>query len=206
MNTLFDTLNDKITERKTAEKELIKWDKKREVNHKKLIDLEEVRVIFQKASTITQRQLSKRVSEIVSSALAAVFKDPYTFKIDFVSRRNSTECDLLFEKNGKTKHPLDSCGYGAADIASLALRVAYWKLDGSARNVLILDEPTRNLDAQKQKLASMMIHNLSKMKGKLQFIIVTHNTDLADSADRHFNVIKEDEKSFVIRQEKKHAA
>jgi DNA repair exonuclease SbcCD ATPase subunit len=103
----------------------------------------------------------------------------------------------MFEKNGKLKSPLASCGYGAADIASLALRVAYWKLDGESRNVLALDEPLRNLDKERQVLASMMIKNLSRMKGGLQFVIVTHNTALAESADRVFGVIKEDEVSHV---------
>lgn len=185
-----------MSEREIAKSELIRWDSKRTENHKKLSDLEEVRIIFQKASQLTQRQLSKTVSDIVSNALAAVFEDPYTFKIEFVSRRNVTECDLLFERNEETRSPLDSCGYGAADIASLALRVAYWKL-GNSRNVLILDEPTRNLDAKKQRLASIMIKKLSRMSGGLQFIIVTHNKDLAESADRQFRVIKENEVSHV---------
>ncbi|MCP4650423.1 MAG: hypothetical protein GY853_10140, partial [PVC group bacterium] len=101
-----------------------------------------------------------------------------------------------FVKNGKRKSPLASCGYGAADIASLSLRVAYWKL-GDSRNVMCLDEPTRNLDKEKQPLASMMIKQLSRMKGGLQFLIVTHQMALAESADKHFGVIKENNVSHV---------
>jgi len=197
IESLFEKLDDEVADRKFVKRELDKWDSKQETKLTLITDLEEVRIIFQKASQITQQQLSKRISKIVSSALAAVFENPYTFKVDFVLRRNVTECDLLFERNGKVKNPLDSCGYGAADIAALALRVVYWKLDDDARNVLILDEPTRNLDAKKQKLASMMIKNLSRMKGGLQFIIVTHNQDLAESADKQFQVVKENDISHV---------
>jgi DNA repair exonuclease SbcCD ATPase subunit len=188
MNTLFEKL-DKIASRKEfLKEELLEWEKKREKNLYLLNELEEARVIFQTAAQITQTQLAERIEKIVSSALAAVFPDPYTFKIEFVKKRNSTECNLLFEKNGKTRSPLSACGFGAADIASLALRVAYWKLDENARNCLILDEPLRNLSLDKQPLASQMIHELSKMPGGLQFIIVTHNVALMGSADKCFKV------------------
>ncbi len=201
MKNLLDKLKDKIQDRKTAKKRLEVSTDILEGYLANLEDLEEARVIFQKAAQVTQSQLSEQVSGIVSSALAAVFADPYTFVIDFVSRRNTTECDLLFEKNGKRRSPLASCGYGAADIASLALRVAYWKLDGESRNALALDEPTRNLDVFKQPLASMMIKNLSKMEGGLQFIIVTHQKALAESADRQFSVVKENDVSYVTQKE-----
>jgi len=197
MKQIFEKLETKQIKLKLLSVQLDEWESKRDNNLKQLGDLESTRIIFQKAAQITQAQLALKVSEIVSNALAAVFEEPYTFKVEFVRRRNVTECDLLFEKNGKTKSPLDSCGYGAADIASLALRVAYWKLDGEARNVLVLDEPTRNLDANKQILASMMIKNLSKMPGGLQFIIVTHNIPLAESADKQFGVTKINEISYV---------
>lgn len=201
MGTLFENLKDKLSERKFAQKELTDWEKKLDNNLNQLDDLEAARAIFQEAAQVTQSQLSEQISGIVSSALAAVFNDPYKFRVDFVKRRNTTECDLLFERNGKTRRPLDGCGYGAADIASLALRVAYWKLDGESRNVLVLDEPLRNLDKEKQPLASMMIKNLSRMKGGLQFIIVTHNTALSESADRVFSVVKENDVSHVTLRE-----
>jgi len=202
MKKLLENLKDKIQDRKTSKKILELTTDKMDKLLSHLEDLEEARVIFQKAAQVTQSQLSEQISGIVSSALAAVFDDPYTFVVDFVSRRNTTECDLMFEKNGKRRSPLASCGYGAADIASLALRVAYWKLDGESRNVLVLDEPTRNLDVFKQPLASMMIKNLSRMPGGLQFIIVTHQKALAESADKQFSVSKENEISYVTEMER----
>jgi len=204
MKKLLDKLKDKVDDRRTAKKILDLQKDKLDKYLDHLEDLEEARAIFQKAAQVTQSQLSEQISGIVSSALAAVFEDPYTFVVDFVPRRNTTECDLMFEKNGKRKSPLASCGYGAADIASLALRVAYWKLDGDSRNVLVLDEPMRNLDAEKQPLAAMMIKNLSRMEGGLQFIIVTHQLPLARSADRQFGVVKENEVSHVTLKEIQH--
>lgn len=196
MDTLQKKLQERITDRRMAKKilelEMSKLDK--HLQH--LDNLEEARVIFQKASQITQAQLSEQIEKIVSNALEAV-SFPYKFVVDFVSRRNTTECDLLFENNGKRKSPLASCGYGAADIASLALRVAYWKLDGDSNNILVLDEPTRYLSVDKHELASMMISQLSKMDGGLQFLIVTHSKSLAKYADKVFQVTKENDISTV---------
>jgi ABC-type molybdenum transport system ATPase subunit/photorepair protein PhrA len=202
IENLFKSLEKVSSNKKFIEEELKVWDEKKENNLKLLKNLEEARIIFQSASQITQNQLSERISSIVSSALAAVFPDPYTFVVDFVQRRNVTECDLLFERNGKTRHPLSSCGFGAADVASLALRVAYWKLDGEARKTLILDEPTRALSLEKQPLAGMMIQELSRMPGGLQFIIVTHHKALAESADKHFIVGQNDGVSNIQEIEK----
>lgn len=181
---------EKIKELETEKDLLKKTIKSREKEKKEklvlLDNLKTTRDIFQKAAKLTQQQLSFRVSDIVSKALASVFEDPYKFGIEFVERRNSTECDLFFEKDGERYLPLSDCGYGAADIASLALRVAFWKLEKGARNVLILDEPLRNLDIKKQPLASALIKKLSKMD--IQFIIVTHQKALTESADKIFEV------------------
>lgn len=188
INTLISLLNDKVSDYNYLKKEITDLKKKKENQLELLNDLTKVRSIFQTSAKLTQSMLSERIETIVSNALSAVFSNPYKFKINFVERRNSTECDLLFQKDGNNKDPMDSCGYGAADIASLALRVAYWKLTSNSRNTLILDEPTRALSKNKQKLASLMFKGLSQMEGGLQFIIVTHNPDLADSADKVFEI------------------
>lgn len=185
-----EKLKGKSSERKYIKNEIASWEQKQKDNSDRLEHLESARSIIQTAAQTTQSYLSIQLSDIVSNALKAVFQDnAYEFKIDFVQRRNSTECDLLFSKDGKDMKPLDSCGYGAADIASLALRVAYWKLDGTARNILLMDEPTRNLSLDKQPLAGEIIKQLSESL-ELQFLIVTHNIALAQAADKIFKVTK----------------
>lgn len=183
-------LKEKAAQRKFLRKDLDHWRGKRADQFEQLEHLEVARKIIQKAAQTTQAYLSIQLSEIVTNALKAVFGgNAYMFKLDFVQRRNATECDLLFTQNGKDLNPLDSCGYGAADIASLALRVAYWKLDGGARNLLALDEPTRNLSLDKQPLAGQIIKQLSESLN-LQFLIVTHNRALTQAADKVFEVTK----------------
>jgi DNA repair exonuclease SbcCD ATPase subunit len=198
---LFKKTKEKYQDYSYWKKELKDWEKRKEENFDFLETLEQTRSIFQIAAQVTQTQLSEKVSNIVSSALEAVFPNPYKFRIDFVKRRNTTECDLLFEKNGNTRNPMDSCGFGTADIASLALRIAYWKLNTN-RNTIILDEPTRALSKDKQIFASMLLKSLSKIGKGIQFIIVTHHKDLADSADRVFQIEQIDGISTITQIEK----
>ena len=195
MEDLQEKLQEYITNRKMAKKILnLEQDKlDKHLNH--LSDLEEARAIFLKASQVTQTQLSNQVETIVSSALEAVGFQ-YKFKVNFISRRNILECDLMFEINGKLRSPLNSCGFGAASIASLALRVAYHGL-GDSNNIIILDEPLSCLDKDRQPLASMLIRELSRMRRGLQFIIITHSPVLAESADRVFRVTKTNDISHV---------
>jgi DNA repair exonuclease SbcCD ATPase subunit len=151
-----------------------------------LENLQVSRSLIQKAAQLTQEKLSIHISDLVSLALRSVFDDPYEFQATFENRRNSMECDLVFVKDGNEYKPLDSCGYGAADVASFALRIAYWSL-GETRPVLIWDEPFRQLDKNKQSMAAEMVRKLSKELG-LQIIIITHSEELAECANKLFNV------------------
>jgi DNA repair exonuclease SbcCD ATPase subunit len=149
---------------------------------------EKAREIVREVGMKTQQQLQYHISDITSLALESIFDDPYELKVEFVERRNKTECDLLFVKNGEAMKPIDSSGGGTVDVASFALRIASWSMERPhTRNVIMLDEPLRFLSVDLQERASRMIKELSNKLG-LQFIIVTHEEELAVYADKEFNV------------------
>ncbi len=151
-------------------------------------DHEKARAIIQKAAAITQNYLAQHLSGIVTKALASVFDDPYECKVEFVERRNSTECDIILVKDGFEYSPLGSCGYGVADIVSFTLRIAYLLL-GSKRRTLCFDEPMRHLSEDRQPFAADLIRKLSK-EFNIQMIIVTHEDELLQAATKIFNVRK----------------
>ena len=95
---------------------------------KKKQDIELARVLIREVGFKTQEQLQYHISDITSLALSAVFEDPYELKVAFVQRRDKMECDLTFTRAGVELDPLNSSGYGAVDVASLALRVASWSM------------------------------------------------------------------------------
>lgn len=162
---------------------------------------EKAREFIRMVGLKTQQQLQYHISDITSLALSAVFDNPYELKVDFVQRRNSTECDLLFTRDGLEIDPLDSSGYGAVDVASFALRVVSWSMQQPrTRNVIILDEPMRFLSEDRQEYASKMIKELSERLG-LQFIIVTHKEKLTMYADKVFHVKIKDGVSTVQTKE-----
>lgn len=159
---------------------------------------EQAREIIREVGIKTQQQLSFHISDITSLALEAVFNEPYELKVEFVQRRNKTECDLYFERNGKRIDPLTASGGGAVDVAAFALRIASWSmLRPHTRNVIILDEPLRFLSVDLQERASIMIKEISEKLG-IQFIIVTHENTLASYADKVFEVSIKKGKSKVI--------
>lgn len=129
----------------------------------------------------TQQQLEIRITNIVSMALAAVFPDPYQFKLVFNERRNQTEADLLLVRDGEELSPVEGAGGGVLDVVSFALRIAVL-LMSNYRRIIILDEPFRHLSADLQPKASEMMKMLSDKLG-IQFIMVSHEEGIIDCAD-----------------------
>lgn len=160
-------------------------------------NLEQARELIREVGLKTQQQLQYHISDITSLALSAVFEDPYELKVDFVQRRNKTECDLIFVRDEKEMDPLEASGYGAVDVASFALRVASWSMQQPrTRNVIILDEPMRFLSADRQQYAGKMVKELSERLG-IQFIIVTHEEVFSQYADKVFQVSMKDKVSQI---------
>jgi DNA repair exonuclease SbcCD ATPase subunit len=171
---------------------------------KSLRQHERAREIIRHVGLKTQQGLQYHISEITSLALQAVFDNPYELVVEFVQRRNKTECDLAFARDGMILEPLESSGGGAVDVAAFSLRVASWSMQRPrTRAVLILDEPFKQLkgdDANRRALE--MVHEVSEKLG-LQVIMVsderTSREDIIDAADRVFDVSLSGGVSKVVR-------
>ena len=194
-------LNEILPEIEKASQQLIKDRAKEEVLIKeweydqgklaKLVeyelDLLKVRALFQQAAEMTQKQLEFHISGLVSTALAAIWDNPYEFLIEFIQRRGKTEADLWLVRNGSKIKPIDASGGGVVDVVSLALRMAFWSLTKETRPLLILDEPFRNLSDNLQNKAADMLKMLSEKLG-LQVLMISHIQKLVDCADKIFKV------------------
>ena len=155
---------------------------------RRLKRLEKAHAIIKQVGLETQQQLKVHISDITSLALDSVFDEPYKLVLDFVERRDKTECDILFEKDGSYIDPLTASGGGVVDLAAFALRIASWAMrTPRTRNTIILDEPFKHLSKDLHDRASQMIQNLSNQLG-LQFIVVTHEPALSQFADKVFEV------------------
>lgn len=156
------------------------------------------REVIREVGMKTQQQLQFHISDITSLALENVFDDPYSLQVEFVQRRNKTECDLFFVRQGERMDPLSASGGGAVDVAAFALRIASWSMaHPRTRSTIILDEPLRFLSVDNQEKASRMIKEISQRLG-VQFIIVTHESTLASYADKVFEVSIRKGKSKIV--------
>jgi len=144
--------------------------------------------ILQAAAKQTQNNLKTQLSDLVTLAFENIFEDPYAFLVDFVERRNQTECDLWFVKNDVKLRPKFASGYGVLDVCSFALRLAYWQLEKTAP-VIIVDEPFKHLSRSYIPAAIALLQSLTEILG-VQIIIITHIEEITKNADKVFEVKK----------------
>lgn len=136
----------------------------------------------------TQAEFERRISGMADMAVSTVFDGKYSFKVEFIPKRNNSEAYAwLIDKDNNKLSPMDSNGGTIVDILALAMRVTMWKLASpQTRNTIILDEPMRCVSRDKIPMCGAMLKTLAQ-KLNVQFIIITHFTEFGDVAD---NIIK----------------
>ncbi len=163
---------------------------------------EKVKQIIIHVAEQTQKQLEYHISSITSMAMSSVFPDPYEIVLEFVQRRGKTEADIFFERDENRIKPIDhgelKVSGGAVDVASFALQIALWSLQvKKSRGVLILDEPLKWLKGgDLPDKGAEMIKEISSKLG-IQIIMISHNSELIESADKVFKVTMRNGKSVV---------
>lgn len=153
------------------------------------INILKAREIVSTVAQNTQKAIEIHISSLVSVALASVFPDPYLFSLRFAQRRNKTEADLIFIKNGnEITDILENGGGGVADVASFALRIALWSLK-KTRATFLLDESFKFLhNPNYQEKTSEMLKEISSRLG-IQIIMISDQQALLKSADKVIEII-----------------
>lgn len=139
-----------------------------------LANVTEAQKILQTVAQAVQQTAHKRIADVVSRCLEAVFDEPYSFKIEFERKRGKTEARLSFVRDGLEIDPLTAAGGGVVDVAAFALRVAALILSRPPlRRLIVLDEPFSHVKPPEVLGPRIceMIQALSQEFG-IQFIIV----------------------------------
>ena len=156
----------------------------------------EAQRIIKIAADIAQSQIKVHLENLVSKALEIVFPEkPYKFDVTFKPVGDRYDTVLSFVRNGIKRKPKRSSGGGALDVASLALRLALWKLS-KKDNFMMLDEPLKFLSEDKHEFGGQLIKELSK-ELEIQFLIATHTPVITGVADRIFHCVLEGDESKV---------
>lgn len=136
-----------------------------------LQDALEAQALIQDVAQGVQQQAHQRITQIVSRCLAAVFDDPYEFKIHFTQKRGKTEAEIVFVRRGNELRPTDGAGLGTVDIAAFGLRAAALCLSRpQRRRLLVMDEPFKHLRQNYDRVA-LMIETLAEELG-IQFVLI----------------------------------
>jgi len=169
LRTKLSTLKDVV---RREEEEVVKADAR-------IAHTQDAQEILQRLAEAVQQQAHKRISEVVSSCLSAVFDDPYEFKIQFERKRGRTEAHLVFTRRTLQVDPLTASGGGVVDVAAFALRIACLVLHRPRlQHIVVLDEPFHFVSEQYQGNVREMLEQLSKDM-KIQIVMITHNENYA---------------------------
>jgi|SRR3972149_187926 len=182
-------LIEEMAKRKVYQSQAQEVFDKREEQNTRYENAQKARGVIQAVAEQTQQHIEIQISTVVSSALAAVFPEPYEFKLKFVQRRNKTEADLLFIKNGNECDDILAVGGGGvADVvANVAFPLAIWSIR-KTRNTMLWDEPSKFLhNPEYQEKASLLIKEVSE-KLNLQIIMISDQKNILKKADKIFFV------------------
>jgi DNA repair exonuclease SbcCD ATPase subunit len=132
----------------------------------------------QGVAQVVQEEAHRKIADVVSQSLEAVFDEPYQFRIIFEQKRGRTEARLVFVRDGMEVDPMTASGGGVVDVAAFALRLSCLLLSRPPlRRVLILDEPFRFVSVEYRSRGKELLQTLSK-ELDVQFILVTHIADI----------------------------
>jgi DNA repair exonuclease SbcCD ATPase subunit len=136
-------------------------------------DAETARKALQEIAEEVQNFSHRRIGEIVSRCLSAVFEKDIELRIEFEQKRGKTEAEFVYYEAGQRINPRVSSG-AMLQVSALALRLAAIMLSHPGkRRLLVLDEPFVGMDAEKLPRIASLIETLSEELG-MQFLIATH--------------------------------
>ena len=151
------------------------------------------RWVLSEVAKLTQERFKEKVEGLVSMAVQSVFDRPFNFELIFEQKRNKMECRFVISetvKGEKVEYDsiADDMGGGLVDIIGFALRIVLWSLEKPrSRSFMVLDEPFRFVGSALIEKAGIMLREISKRLG-IQFIVVTHESELAEVGDRSWLV------------------
>ncbi len=164
---------------------------------------EKAQAYIQKIAQMTQDQVKIQISDLGSFAMQSIFPAPYDVEFDFQIKRGRVSAEMFFTRDGVQRSPVRTGG-GVRDIGSIGLRFSCFALHRPRlRPIMILDEPLKWLKGRTlpRAGASLISEFSRRMKPRVQIIMVSHDPDLIDAADRVFEVTADkDNISHVVQR------
>ncbi|HHV71142.1 MAG TPA: ATPase [Clostridia bacterium] len=163
--------------------------------------LEQVRILLQNTSEYAREQARQQIEILVTHALEYVFGLDIQFKIELKEVRGRTEADFFVKSTYGDyiveTRPQDARGGGIVDVISLALRIAMLQaFQPKIMGPLILDEPAKHVSEEYIGGVAQFLKYYCDMFSR-QVIMITHNHQLSEVADKVFLIELKQGKSIV---------
>jgi len=169
--------------RKQEQEDKLKELEKQKKEVQKLESLIKDLRIFSSALEQTQIELRSDFIEAVNYSMNKLWYTLYPYQ-DFIGvRLNAEEGDYVLQLQGKDGRWVNAEGVvsgGERSIACLALRIAFALVLAPQLRMLILDEPTANLDSKSvRELATTLRERINELID--QTFLITHQPELEDA-------------------------
>lgn len=137
--------------------------------------LDNVNQILYNFNIWLNEKTKSKLENITNEALKLIFPDKEMyFKVIPNQTKKGTSYELAIETDGITTDLLDAKGGGVLDVIQTCLRITYLlRFKGSIRQLIIFDEPFKNLDSERINSAVEWLVKISEMFD-IQMFIITH--------------------------------
>lgn len=197
-NDFKNRLNEAVGKKNLLEAQKVVKNKNLKQSENLYADLIKARWVITEVAKLTQERFKKRVESLITMVIRSVFDRDFEFELIMERKRNKLECRPIIKENGNEFDPKFDRGGGLIDVISFAFRLVLWNLEKPrSRNVFILDEPFRFIG--KGEMLERVGKMLKELSEKLifQIIMITHEKQLENIADKVFQVSYKGGKSYI---------
>lgn len=172
-----------------------------------IIDLEKCAKVFQVLIESKKEEIKKKLESLVTQGLQTIFeRDDYRFAINMEIKRNVMTASPMvysrFQGEDFGVDPMDGRGGGLCDVISFLLQViVLLAFSNKFEKILICDETFKHVSRQFLPNIAEFLTYLNEKTG-IQMILVTHQHELADVAEKRFEVRLNQYGETVIKENK----
>jgi len=159
-----------------------------------------VSLLFQNISEQQQAVLIEKIERLVSLGLRSVFEEDMTFIIKMQSKADQMNASFrLRDATGLETDIMDAKGGGVAVLVGVLLQIVMLTLmRGRLAQVLFLDESFSHVSDEYVPRVAVLMNTLANKLG-MQIVLVTHQPEFSEDADKVYRFAKKDGQTVVTK-------
>lgn len=144
--------------------------------------------VLQELEGAWRRSFESRLSSVVSDGLTAIFGEEIKLEVKSTVKRDATSMQLVLTQGDiEIDDIVGGTGGSLVSVLDVLLKILLLVSAPDLRRVLVLDEAFRMVEARHLPALGQLLRELSD-RLSMQFILVSHETELLDAADVVYSV------------------